>query len=381
MIESKAHNQEPWQEPLMLDLSDSSDSSYAEKLFDNNKVNSVVDKIGHIAIDLYKMRSLEGDLNVSEDGYVDEINGQGVGFGKWFYFPWDKSLTRYPDLEDHRDLRTFRNKVLITREEQKSLYEARIAVFGLSVGSSVVNSLVMSGIGGTLILGDFDVLELTNTNRIPENIESVGSEKIDVVAKKISKIDPYINQVHLRNGFNGTDFEDQNIEYDIMFDEVDDIKSKFEMRDLSMRLKKPIVMVTDADGRIIVDVERYDTQPNTKLFLGKIKEESLKEIIEGSMSDSDKKRMLARFIGFTNISARLIKSATLVGKEVRGLPQLFITANAGGSLGAFTAREIILGRNIKSGRYSSNFRSTLKTGSPDGVIKDISSFYTFLKNS
>ena len=46
---------------------------------------------------------------------------------------------------------------------------------------------------------------------------------------------------------------------------------------------------------------------------------------------------------------------------------------------AIAAREIILGRDIKSGRYISNFRKLFDTGSPDGAISDVTAFFKFLK--
>lgn len=377
-INSLARDLGPWQPPVMLDLSDKVDTVYAEKLIDNNEVEHIIDKVGCLALDLYSMRKVLDGLEVDQQDYIQEVESKGLGFGKWFYFPWDKSFVRYLDRDDHRDLRTFRNKNLISRTEQEVLYAARVAVFGLSVGSSVVESLAMSGIGGTLILGDFDALELSNTNRLNSYVESVGSEKIDIAAKKISKIDPYIYQVHLPQGLDD-DFEKSGVEYDMMFDEVDDLSAKFKMRDLSKRSEKPLIMVTDAGDRAIIDIERYDTEPKTEMFLGKIKEECLHGIVDESLSDSEKKAIIARFVGIKNISGRLIKSVMLIGEELGGIPQLFTTANIGGSLGAIAAREIILGRDIKSGRYVSNFRKTFKLGSPDGVLSDLSSFYAFLK--
>ena len=377
-ISSISQDSAPWQPPLRLDLTDRFDASYAEQLFEDNRVSVVTDRVNSLARDLYSMRSFGSDLGIEQDQYVEEIKNQGLGYGIWFYFPWDRSLVRYLEQKDHRDLRTFRNRELINSNEQAALYAARIAIFGLSVGSGVVESLAMSGIGGTLIMGDFDVLELSNTNRVRSDIGDVGSKKIDIIAKKVSKIDPYIDQVHLQNGFNSGDFE-SDIKYDLMFDEVDDLKAKYEMRDLSRRRGKPLIMVTDAGDRAIIDIERYDTQSRTKPFLGKISERAIMSALDDSISNSDRQKMLAKFVGIKNISGRLIKSAMLIGDELGGIPQLYTTAGVCGSLGAFAAREIILGRDIKSGRYISNFRKLFDTGSPDGAISDVTAFFKFLK--
>jgi hypothetical protein len=66
----------------------------------------------------------------------------------------------------HRELRLDRNRYAITTDEQERLTGLCVAVAGLSVGRAVVSTMAHEGVGGELRLADFDVLELSNLNRV-----------------------------------------------------------------------------------------------------------------------------------------------------------------------------------------------------------------------
>src|SRR5258708_222230 len=72
--------------------------------------------------------------------------------GEWFYFPWNKILAHYLSDELHQEIRTARNKDVITGEEQKKLYDTTIAVAGLSVGSHAALTVTMMGMACNLKL-------------------------------------------------------------------------------------------------------------------------------------------------------------------------------------------------------------------------------------
>src|SRR5690606_5917140 len=80
----------------------------------------------------------------------------------------------------------------ITPEEQEELRKKKIGVIGLSVGQSVSLTLAMERICGEIRLTDFDILELTNLNRIRTGVHTIGLKKVYAVAREIAEIDPYI---------------------------------------------------------------------------------------------------------------------------------------------------------------------------------------------
>src|SRR5690349_13630805 len=101
---------------------------------------------------------------------VEPIECEGV----WFYYPWRRTLVRVLPRELHRELRFDRNHYAITSAEQDRLLDLTVCVAGLSVGRAVVTTLVHEGIGGELRLADFDVLDLSNLNRITGGVADVG---------------------------------------------------------------------------------------------------------------------------------------------------------------------------------------------------------------
>ena len=75
-----------------------------------------------------------------------------------------------------------------------------IAVAGLSVGRAVVSTLAHEGIGGELRLADFDVLDLSNLNRVTGGVADVGVSKVVLAAREVAELDPYVRVVAFPRG-------------------------------------------------------------------------------------------------------------------------------------------------------------------------------------
>src|SRR3954470_11734486 len=113
--------------------------------------------------------------------------------GVWFYYPWRRTLVHVLPRELHRELRFDRNHYAITTQEQERLLGLTVCVAGLSVGRAVVTTLVHEGVGGELRLADFDVLDLSNLNRITGGVADVGVSKVVLAAREVAELDPYVN--------------------------------------------------------------------------------------------------------------------------------------------------------------------------------------------
>ncbi|MDQ1248669.1 MAG: tRNA threonylcarbamoyladenosine dehydratase, partial [Actinomycetota bacterium] len=173
----------PWSPPVAFELGKPEDEDRLASALEDGEIRTVIDPIEHVANGLFELRHTErrDDARLRAD-FVRNIVDQGPAFGRWWLFEWSGQLVRFPERDDLRALRTFRNRDLITPTEQAILYSATIAVFGLSVGSNVVERLVGSGIGGTFILADMDIIEPSNLNRINGVFSDVGEHKVDFVA-------------------------------------------------------------------------------------------------------------------------------------------------------------------------------------------------------
>jgi molybdopterin/thiamine biosynthesis adenylyltransferase len=250
-----------------------------------------------------------------------------------------------------------------------------VAVFGLSVGSNAVDAMLRSGIGGKYVIGDMDVLEPPNLNRINATYEQLGLSKVDILAQRISEVDPYIDQVHFRHGYS-TDVKKRltTESPDIIIEEVDNMTVMALLRIFAREHGVPLVSGTDIDLRSIIDIERYDRN-GTRMFNGRLTDKDIRKLLQhdtaGDVNTEREKEpgaedrvddttaLMIKHLGLTNISLRMIRSS--IGRHDLGdsFPQLGTTATMTGALVAVAAREILLGKDLKSGRYVENPRKTL----------------------
>ena len=291
------------------------------------------------------------------------------------------ALVHFPPVEEHRRLKTSRNRNLITEDEQRILYASSLAIFGMSVGSNVVEKLVLSGIGGKLILADPDKIEPTNLNRITGGFSEVGAKKVDYVARKISESDPYIEQVHIKNYIDEYSLSAITEEHhpNVFIDEVDDLPAKVSIRLEGSKSTVPVLMATDLGDKSIIDIERHD-QKVVKPFNGRLKTSHIDAILNDPDS-RDSKRAFTKIIGIKNVTPRLIESFMEQHKTLSGIPQLGMTASMGSSLLALACREILLDRKLDSGRYIFSPKDILKLRSPTSLSLGTKTLIRFAKSS
>lgn len=344
--------QKIWTQPDILDLNDPVAESELRQRMALNKIHAVIDPIESISNDLFELRHpADRHDEHKRNLFIQSMKDMGPSYGSWVHFPWNGNVVRYPEKSDHQRLRTFRNQHLIKTDEQESLLRTTVAVFGMSVGSNVVEQLAQGGIGGKYILGDYDLLSPSNLNRVRSSMAMAGAPKTDIMGMRISEIDPYIEQVHFKSGLS-----EENVEMlvsqkpDIIFDEIDDFAAKALLRQIAIDMHTPLVMVTDVADRSIVDIERHDKK-GSKPFNGRLSQKEYEMLLNGVSEQNNVKRMQSRLVGISNASTRLIQSIVDIDKNLAGLPQLGTTAGMGGALGAISAREILLDNKLESGRY------------------------------
>ena len=382
---SSANNPEnrTWQKPYEFVLENGRNEPL-EALVDANQVREVIDPIDEIAEELseYRFPHTKNDQHTRR-ALQKEIKEQGGDFGKWFYFPWSQSLVRYPEQQDHLALRTSRYRQLYTDDEINRMYHDRhVVALGMSVGSNIVDELVRSGKGDEFTLADFDTLSPSNLGRIRSHMGDVGLRKVDVMAKKISEIDPYIVQHHLHGGYDGgTDDFLRARHVDVLYEEIDDMERKAEVRRIARKIGLAVLMVTDNGERSILDVERYDEENNTEPFNGKISEEEFEDLLSKNLTEKQIRALLIKIAGgMKYISPRMVQSALDIDKTISGIPQLASTASAGAALASFATGELLLGRRLSSGTYAQTApRTTLHAGRPTRYADDIVTYAKFAK--
>lgn len=96
-----------------------------------------------------------------------------------------------PSAQLHEELRA----ALVARhgaKNQEKLDRARVGIAGLGgLGSAVGIHLARMGVG-TLVLADFDAVDVTNLHRQQYFLEHLGMKKTDALAAQIHAINPFI---------------------------------------------------------------------------------------------------------------------------------------------------------------------------------------------
>lgn len=281
----------------------------------------------------------------------------------WIYFPWSNKLVHSLPEELYFKLRTNRNRDVITEEEQKKYRALKVGIAGLSVGSSVLHALVMSGGPKIIKIADFDVLEITNLNRIRGGLPDVGLNKTMIAARQVWELDPFAELSLWGDGLttdNLKDFILGESKLDIFIDEMDSLDLKAAARIICKENRIPVLMATDNGDSVLLDIERFDLEPDRPIFHGVLK--STKNRFSKKM---DFKRWLdtaIRIIGPKYMTERHQGSILEIGKNLCGAPQLGTTAAIAGSAVSFTVRRFANRQRVSSGRYTFGLEEKLISG-------------------
>lgn len=272
-------------------------------------------------------------------------------YGLWVYYPWSNRLVHIPDREDFIDLRTSRNQYKITRAERDVLAQKKIGVIGLSVGQSVSVTLAMERVCGELRLADFDVLELTNLNRIRTGIHNLGLPKVYSVAREIAEIDPFIEVVCYPQGLSEDNldaFFTDGGKLDLLIEESDGFDIKILSRYKARSLGVPVVM--EGSDRCAVDVERFDLEPQRSILHGLVDHLDVAKL-KTLKTNEEKIPYMLDMLGIDTASQRLKASMLEIEQSINTWPQLASSVTMGGGITADVARRLLLNHYTESGRY------------------------------
>ncbi|MBY6540633.1 Rv1355c family protein [Rhodococcus sp. BP-349] len=265
---------------------------------------------------------------------------------RWVHYPWRRTLVRVLGPRGFRRLRLDRNRNKITAEEQDRFGAAKIGVVGLSVGHAVAHTLALEGLCGELRVADFDELELSNLNRIPSTVLDLGENKTDIVSRRIGELDPYLTVRVEARGITSDTVDDFLDGLDIVVEECDSLDVKVLLREAAKRHRIPVIMETSDRG--LLDVERFDLEPDRPIFHGAVG--TLDSGALTGLSTRDKAPHVMSILGASDVSARFAASMVEVDRTVSTWPQLGSDVALGGATVAAVVRRIVLGHSLPSGR-------------------------------
>lgn len=272
-------------------------------------------------------------------------------YGVWVYYPWSNRLVHVPDEDEFIEIRTNRNQYKITKEERAILSKKAIGVVGLSVGQSVALTLAMERICSEIRLADFDILELTNFNRIRTGIHNLGIYKVNAVAREIAEIDPFIKVTCFLEGLlesNMDSFFLDGGKLDLLIEESDGFEIKILSRYKARELGVPVIMETS--DRCMVDVERFDLEPNRSVLHGLVDHLDL-DTLRNLKTNEEKFPYILDILGLETSSLRIKASMLEIEQSINTWPQLASSVAMGGGITADVSRRILLKQYSDSGRY------------------------------
>jgi len=338
--------------PVFLRITDPLEKIALDQLIEN-QVAFFHDEIYGQLQELVKMKNPA--VRIKPEEYPDliqkHLGGRDINsYGVWVYYPWSRRLVHMLDEEEFIKVRSNRNQYKITLKEQEILNTKRIGIIGLSVGQSIALTLAMERGFGELRLTDFDTLELSNLNRIRSGVHNLGIPKVVITAREIAEMDPFLKVICFFKGLdeeNMDSFFSDNGKLDLLVDECDGLDIKILARFKARELRIPVIM--DTSDRGMLDVERFDLEPNRPLLHGTIENVDPQNI--KNLSTEDKIPVMLQMLGVENISLRAKASMIEVEQTINTWPQLASSVALGGAVGADVSRRILLDQYHDSGRY------------------------------
>jgi len=343
--------------PAIFDLNQKNDGTSIAKLFSENKIQHVVDDYNEQLHELFAVKNPSKIFSPTFEeefgSYISDLEKEKPFQcrGKWVYFPWLSALVHILDENDFQLVRTARNKNLINAEEQEKFYNATIGIGGLSVGNSIALSIVLQGGGKRIKLADFDTLALTNTNRVRAGVQNLGLKKVLVTARQIYEINPYAELDIFADGLtkeNISQFFDGPPKLDIVIDELDNLAVKYLIREEAKKHGLAVVMAADNGDNGVVDIERYDQDPNTKFFHGRMGDVSYDKLI--GLDKMGIGRLIVQYIGVETVTNRVHESMPQIGRSIVSWPQLGGAALLNGSAIAYCVRRILNNQPLENSR-------------------------------
>jgi molybdopterin/thiamine biosynthesis adenylyltransferase len=262
------------------------------------------------------------------------------------YLPWRRSVVHMLGPRGYSTLRLDRNRHRITTGEQERLMRQRVGVVGLSAGHAVAVTIALEGLCGELRVADLDEVEVTNLNRLPASVLDVGTNKAVVAARRVAEIDPYLEVHAFTDGVDVGNVDEFIAGLDVVVEECDDLAMKLLVREAARRQRVAVVMETSDRG--MLDVERFDLEPDRPVFHGLLGDVSADAL--DSLTVAEKVPFVLAIVDAPHGSARGAASLAEIGRTVSSWPQLGSDVTLGGAIVASAVRRLGLGEAVPSGR-------------------------------
>lgn len=339
--------------PLFFRIQNETEQQAFEKLLASEPTLFVHNTIEAQLKELIKNRNPSKVLLNDEYPALISAHLKGIdllSYGVWVYYPWKHKLVHLLDEKEFIEIRTTRNQYKITAQEQAILATKKIGVVGLSVGQSIAVTLAMERACGELRLADFDSIDLSNLNRIRTSVDNLGLNKAVIVAREIAEIDPYLKVRIFPEGLNAENMDAFFVKegnLDLLVEVCDGFDIKIQSRLKARALSIPVIM--DTNDRGMIDIERFDLEPNRPLLHGLI--EGIDPSKLSTLSSQEKIPILMKMVNAEKASKRGKASLMEIEQSITTWPQLASSVVLGGAMTTDVTRRMFLGQFNDSGRF------------------------------
>ena len=172
---------------------------------------------------------------------------------------------------------------VIGKENVTDLFDKSVLVLGCGgVGGYVIESLARSNIG-TLIIVDFDTIELTNLNRQIIALDStIGKYKVDAFEERIKDINNKCKVIKIKDKINTVNFNELfNEKIDFFVDACDDLNVKKLVIKECLKRNIPFISSMGTGNKLdpskleIVDIRKTVNDPIARILRKYIKDEKI----------------------------------------------------------------------------------------------------------
>jgi tRNA A37 threonylcarbamoyladenosine dehydratase len=335
--------------PTLIDARAADAGARLGELFAKEQIATVTDTLFDQLEELFTVRA-PAQKDAAERAAAHLGGSDPLEYGVWVHYPWSRRLVHVLPADEFHEVRTSRNRYKITPDEQRRLASAAIGIVGLSAGHAIATTLALERTAGEFRLADFDLISLSNLNRVVSSVGELGINKAVLAARRIFEIDPFSKITVFPEGLSEENFDrffDEGGRLDLVIEECDDLYTKAKVRELARSRRIPVIMETNDRG--LLDVERFDLEPSRPIFHGRLASagaEALKHL------DNRRKVPFALAIGdYERISVRGAATMAEIGRTTVGWAQLGSGTTLGGAAVTDAARRILLGELRRSGRY------------------------------
>ncbi len=346
------------------------DKNAINDLLQSNNSIQIIDEIESQLYELIKLRNPQKQLTDNEIKKDVSIHLKDIPqkeYGNWIYYPWLNKLIHVLPADEFIEVRTNRNQYKITPEEEEILAKKKIGIIGLSVGKAIALTIALERICGELVLADFDVIELSNLNRIQTGVHNFNIKKTLVVAREIAEIDPYLKVTCYHDGIteeNVNDFFTKDGKLDICIEVCDGLHTKIFAREKAKELGIAVVM--NSSDRGTTDIERFDLNSDLPILHGLIDHLDITQV-KKAKTNKEKAPFLLSMLGVGTSSKRLMLSMPEINKTITTWPQLASGVVFGGGICTDVCRRILLDEFTQTGRYFVDIEELINDGIPDYI--------------